>query len=210
MKLKNILVIYMLLTVFLMGCGKTTAADNSQERPVIRKQVTIVANTSASKEDPVKESTENSEESSATENLKEVTPEGNIREFLVNFQTGSEYPEGTEFNVDSAGTEDTILVAGDTDLVINFIFPVEIVDIVFVSPSGERFSKTTSELVGHDGNFGWAQGDNTTGHAWSTYRINDAEVGKWYIEYNLGLNNSFENISIWSDFHTESLNNLNN
>lgn len=76
----------------------------------------------------------------------------------------------------------------ENDLVVNFIFDKEIVDIIFISPSGERLA------IGDDG-VAFADGDR-----WRTYRISDAEVGDWSIEYDLGENEFIDYSIIEDDF----------
>lgn len=80
------------------------------------------------------------------------------------------------------------------DLVVNFSFDTEIVPIVFLSPSGARFSQA-------DGNVEYAEGD-----LWSTYRIADAEAGDWSVEYDIGRNSVIdysildENNGLWLQY----------
>ena len=76
----------------------------------------------------------------------------------------------------------------ENDLVVNFIFDKEIVDIIFISPSGERLA------IGDDG-VASADGDRCR-----TYRISDAEVGDWSVEYNLGENEFIDYSIIEDDF----------
>ncbi len=111
---------------------------------------------------------------------KNTSASERTKEFLIDFQADPEYPD-------------------DTDLVVSFTFPTEIIDITFISPSGKKLTKNTAEWKGQNGSLEWAEGDENTGQTWSTYRIHNAEKGEWYIEYNLGLNGSIEDISVWSD-----------
>lgn len=71
-------------------------------------------------------------------------------------------------------------VPGGTDLAVMFTFDKEIVDIIFISPSGKR--KTPS-----DSDVGYSSGD-----LWGTYRITDAEAGTWSVEYDLKSNSAIE------------------
>lgn len=66
------------------------------------------------------------------------------------------------------------------DLAVMFTFEAEIVDLIFISPSGSRF-------FANDGITKHATGD-----LWVTYRITDAEIGTWKIEYELKGNNQIE------------------
>lgn len=79
---------------------------------------------------------------------------------------------------DGPDTKRAVLVTtmAENDLVVNFTFDKEIVDIIFISPSGKKLA------IGDDG-VAYADGDR-----WRTYRISDAEVGEWSVEYNLGEN----------------------
>lgn len=84
------------------------------------------------------------------------------------------------------------------DLVVMFTFDKEVVDITFISPSGERF--TTS-----DATVEMAEGD-----LWSTYRISGAESGTWSVEYDLKRNEGIqysiveENYGLWLQYLTLS------
>lgn len=84
------------------------------------------------------------------------------------------------------------------DLVVMFTFDKEIVDILFISPSGERLSST-------DENVETAQGE-----LWSTYRISNAQSGTWSVEYDLKENSSIEysiieeNAGLWIQYFTVS------
>lgn len=69
---------------------------------------------------------------------------------------------------------------GDGDLTVLFDYDTETVDITFISPSGARFTK-------NDENVEWAGGD-----LWSTYRIKNAEEGRWTVEYDPGRNENID------------------
>lgn len=66
------------------------------------------------------------------------------------------------------------------DLVVMFTFDKEIVDIIFISPSGQKFSANDDSV------------EYSYGDLWATYRIKDAEVGTWKVEYDLKGNSSIE------------------
>lgn len=74
------------------------------------------------------------------------------------------------------------------DLTVMFTFDKENVDITFISPSGEKFTSNSDAVE-------TAQGD-----LWSTYRIKDAEPGKWSVEYDLGANSEIEYSVIEDDY----------
>ncbi len=74
------------------------------------------------------------------------------------------------------------------DLAIMFSFDAEVVDIEFISPSGKRMK------AGDEG-VGYASGDG-----WSTYRITDAEKGKWTLEYDPAGNTEIEYSIINDDY----------
>jgi ribosomal protein L40E len=66
------------------------------------------------------------------------------------------------------------------DLVVMFTFDKELVDIVFISPSGQRFSASDDSV------------EYSYGDLWSTYRIKDAEAGTWKVEYDLKSNSGID------------------
>lgn len=80
------------------------------------------------------------------------------------------------------------------DLAVMFTFETDVVDITFISPSGER--KTSGD----------ADVQYVSGELWSTYRIADAEAGTWSVEYDLGSNSEIEyciiddNNGIWLQY----------
>lgn len=96
-------------------------------------------------------------------------------------------PDTEQANPDA---KQVVLVTTTTekDLVVNFIFDKEIIDIIFISPSGKRLA------IGDDG-VASAYGDR-----WRTYRISDAEVGDWSVEYDLGENEFIDYSIIEDDF----------
>ncbi len=70
------------------------------------------------------------------------------------------------------------IVTTDTqgDLTVLFTFDKEVVDITFISPSGERKTNGDSDV------------EYAAGELWCTYRIKDAKAGTWKVEYDLGRN----------------------
>lgn len=62
------------------------------------------------------------------------------------------------------------------DLIVVFTFDVERVDIEFISPSGETFTRDDSGV------------QSEAGDLWASYKISDAEVGTWKVSYDLGNN----------------------
>ena len=59
----------------------------------------------------------------------------------------------------------------EQDVVILFSFDKEVVDITFISPSGDKYTKADTEKI-----------DYAQGELWSTYRVKSAEQGQWYVE----------------------------
>lgn len=74
------------------------------------------------------------------------------------------------------------------DLTVMFSFDKEVVDITFISPSGDRKSVGDSDVS-------YASGD-----LWSTYRITDAEAGAWSVEYDLKQNSEIAYSVIEDDY----------
>lgn len=62
------------------------------------------------------------------------------------------------------------------DLTVMFSFETEVVDIIFVSPSGDKLDASSHGV------------EMATGELWSTYRVKDAEAGRWSVEYDLKSN----------------------
>ncbi len=62
------------------------------------------------------------------------------------------------------------------DLTVMFSFETEVVDIIFVSPSGDKLDASSPGV------------EMATGELWSTYRVKDAEAGRWSVEYDLKSN----------------------
>lgn len=69
------------------------------------------------------------------------------------------------------------------DLTVMFDFEVQNVDITFISPSGDTFTKDSDGVE-------FAEGD-----LWATYKIHDAIPGPWKVSYDLG-DNTYINYSI--------------
>ncbi|WP_207636511.1 hypothetical protein [Butyrivibrio proteoclasticus] len=132
---------------------------------------------------------------SSTEQLANTE---NIEENAENISSSSD--GANELKVDSDGykTADFINWQQQGDLAVNFDFPVEIVDVAFISPSGQILEKNSFDYKGQNGSLEWAEGDNESGMTWATYRIHNAEKGQWQIKYNLGKNDSI-NYSIIDD-----------
>ena len=80
------------------------------------------------------------------------------------------------------------------DLVVSFSFDIENVDITFISPSGNRLSKDSSQVEMADGEL------------WATYRVKNAEPGEWKVEYDLQFNHGIEysiiedNYGLWIQY----------
>jgi len=70
------------------------------------------------------------------------------------------------------------IVTTDTqgDLTVLFTFDVEVVDITFISPGGERKTHGDSDV------------EYVTDKLWSAYKISNAQAGTWKVEYDLGRN----------------------
>lgn len=64
------------------------------------------------------------------------------------------------------------------DLKVSFDFETEVVDITFISPSGERKTKDSNDVEFKEDNL------------WVLYTIKNAEPGKWSVEYDLKTNSS--------------------
>ena len=62
------------------------------------------------------------------------------------------------------------------DLVVMFVFDAEVVDITFISPSGASITIEDSEV------------ECNSGDLWRTYKITNAEAGRWSVEYDLQKN----------------------
>ncbi len=95
---------------------------------------------------------------------------------------------GSYYRIAYAETSQSEIVTLDSeqDLVVMFTFETEVVDIVFISPSGERKDSGDSDV------------EYNSGDLWSSYRISDAEAGTWSVEYDL-KGNSEINYSIIDD-----------
>lgn len=89
-----------------------------------------------------------------------------------------------------AATEQAEIVTTDQqkDLVVMFTFDKKVVDITFISPSG------TVKTV-DDGDVTYTNGD-----LWSTYRISNAEVGTWSVQYDLNVNSEIGYSVIEDDY----------
>lgn len=88
----------------------------------------------------------------------------------------------------SAETKQAEIITMDQqrDLAVMFTFDKEVVDIVFVSPSGEEKRASDPDV------------DYVGGDLWSTYRIFGAEAGTWLVQYDLKSNSGI-NYSIIED-----------
>lgn len=74
------------------------------------------------------------------------------------------------------------------DLTVLFTFDKEVVDIVFISPSGEKKYSSDADV------------EYSCGELWSTYRIKNAEAGEWSVEYVLGSNSEINYSIIQDDY----------
>ncbi len=80
------------------------------------------------------------------------------------------------------------------DLIVNFLFDVEIVDITLFSPSGDELTSDDPRV------------EVVTGDLWATYRVADAERGAWSVEYDLKSNRQIqysiieENNGLWIQY----------
>lgn len=66
------------------------------------------------------------------------------------------------------------------DLKVSFDFETEVVDITFISPSGERKTKDSADVEFKEDDL------------WALYTIKNAEPGKWSVEYDLKTNSSID------------------
>lgn len=92
-------------------------------------------------------------------------------------------------------TSEFITTTKKENITVIFTFETEVVDITFVSPSGIKKSKNDSDV------------DFASGDLWASYRINNAEIGTWSVQYDLGNNSSIK-FSIIDENYTLSINNL--
>ncbi len=76
----------------------------------------------------------------------------------------------------------------EQDLVVNFAFDKEIVDIIFISPSGELLGPDSSRV------------ETAFGELWASYRVLDAESGEWSVQYDLKGNSSIQYSVIEEDY----------
>lgn len=90
----------------------------------------------------------------------------------------------------SADTKQAELITTEEqrDLAVMFTFDKEVVDIVFVSPSGEEKRASDPDV------------DYVGGELWSTYRISDAEAGTWLVQYDLKANSGIDYSIIEDDY----------
>lgn len=94
----------------------------------------------------------------------------------------------------AAKQSEIITTTTQEDLTVMFTFDKEVVDIIFLSPSGERKTAADSDVT------------VSSGDLWSTYRISNAEVGKWSVEYDLGSNSEIsysvieDNYGLWLQY----------
>ncbi len=66
------------------------------------------------------------------------------------------------------------------DLAVHFTFDKEVVDIMFLSPSGKQLTADSPKV------------EMASGELWSTYRISGAEKGEWSVKYDLKGNSGIE------------------
>jgi len=96
--------------------------------------------------------------------------------------------------------EEIVTTEEQGDLTVLFTFDAEVVDIVFISPTGQRKAKGDSDVE--------YAGDKL----WCTYRIVDAQAGTWKVEYELGRNSEItfdiveEEYGLWIQYLTVSEN----
>ncbi len=82
------------------------------------------------------------------------------------------------------------------DLAVLFQYDKEIVDITFLSPSGDRITKESQGVTYSDGDL------------WRSYRIAGAQAGAWSVEYDLGANTQIQysviedDLGIWIQYVT--------
>ena len=74
------------------------------------------------------------------------------------------------------------------DLIVSFDFDKEVVDITFISPSGSRLTKNSRNV------------EYAEDTLWAVYRIHDAEIGQWKVEYDIGANRTIDYSVIDDDF----------
>lgn len=79
-----------------------------------------------------------------------------------------------------AETREIINIREEQDLVVNFIFDTEIVDITLVGPDGKRYTKDSSEVK------------YSSGELWATYMIPHAGEGKWSVDFERGRNEKID------------------
>lgn len=89
--------------------------------------------------------------------------------FLITFPSSAEIKQAPLLTLDET-----------QDLVVMFRYDQELIDIVFISPSGKRFDQKSSNI------------EAASGDLWRTYRIREAEAGDWIVEYDLGRNTQID------------------
>ncbi len=101
------------------------------------------------------------------------------------------YAEVKQVNLTTLETEQ--------DLAVLFQYETEIVDIQFISPSGQVYTNDSAELAYEEGDL------------WRTYRLTNAEPGVWQIEVDKGTNDHIQysiiddRAGLWVDyFNVES------
>lgn len=85
-------------------------------------------------------------------------------------------------------TKELTSIAREQDLAVMFLFDKENVEITFISPSGDRVTKETEGV------------DFADGDLWATYRIHNAQLGTWSVEYDRGANEKIEYSIIKDDY----------
>ena len=90
--------------------------------------------------------------------------------------------------------KEIITLEAPKDLAVMFLFDKEVVDIEFISPSGNKKLSSDSDV------------NYISGDLWSTYRISNAEAGTWKVEYDLKTNSAIEysviedNYGLWIQY----------
>lgn len=77
-------------------------------------------------------------------------------------------------------TANLVTLKETEDLTVMFRYDKEIVDMVFISPSGMRYAESSGNVT------------TSSGGLWKVYQIKDAEIGTWKVEYDLKSNTQIE------------------
>lgn len=107
---------------------------------------------------------------------------------VICFLIAWNFPAFTQKTYAETKQKEIITLEAPKDLAVMFLFDKEIVEIEFISPSGNKKTSSDSDV------------NYTSGDLWSTYRISNAEAGTWKVEYDLKTNSTIEYSVIEDDY----------